>query len=142
MNKRRRNKLDLYIDRLEKLGIDHFTKKEEVWSFIIMGILHLVLFAILFFVIPLKAISIPLISIIFVMSIVFFWLDYKDDYGDLEDEKFMIICSLLLIPIALITYFTMLKVLPYRGKDQNLIRRRKLKMLIRKAKINKLKFWK
>jgi len=142
MNKRLRKKLDLYIDRLEKLGIDDLTKWEGIWSYIIMGIIHLVLFAILFFVIPLKAISIPLISIIFVMSIVYIWLDYKDDYGDLEDEKFMMICSLLLIPIALITYFTLLKILPYRGKNQNMIRRRKLKMLIRKAKINKLKFWK
>lgn len=137
-----RKKIDIYIDRLEKLGIDYLTKKEEVWAYIIMGIIHLSLLVILFFVIPLKAVSIPLISIITIGSVLFIWLDYIDELDDYNDNMIIFYLSGVIVIIALITYFAMLKTLPYKGKDPNLIRRRKLKMLIRKAKINKLKFWK
>jgi hypothetical protein len=132
--------IDKYVDRLDKLGIGEISKKEQIYCYILIGIFHFFVFSVLFFIIPLKIISVPLIIIIFIISMLFIIIDVRDKYY--EYNNLMLFLGIFTIPIVIIIYFLILKISPYRGKDPMLIRKSKLKMLIRKSKIKKFKFWK
>jgi len=142
LKKNIRKKIDYHIEKLENLGIDDITKKEEYFAFGILIVFHLLLYLFLFLIIPIKSISIPLISALFIISVIFVWLDYKDEYGDYEDTLSLFGLGITIIPLTIIVYYLLMKFVPYRGNNKMRIRQAKLKMLIRKSRINKLKFWK
>ena len=75
------------------------------------------------------------------MSIIFVIMSTEKNKDIIPDE-FLFWIGIITLPIALLSFRIVLQFVPYRGTNLMIIRKKKLKMIIRKTRINKLKFWK
>lgn len=134
-------KIEQIISKLEKRGLDDITDKEERWSVVLIILLNILLLILLFFLIPFKIISIPIVSVLFLLSLFFILANTYVPWEDLFSDKIILIFGIITIPISLLVYSLIVKVIPYRGDNKMLIRKYKLKTLRKKVYIKKLKFW-
>jgi hypothetical protein len=130
--------LEKIVNRLEKKGVDDLTERDTQIGAAIL-LLQYTFLIIILFLLPIKLLtSIILTCIVLLSSGLFIFLMEKDHYND----KLMFVIGIIFIPIVLISLILTVKIVPYRGDDLMMLRKSKLKIITRKTKLKKLKFWK
>ena len=133
-----KNYIEKQLEHLEKKGTDNLTENDKSIGIVVFIILYSILFGVIFLINNLLT-SIIISSIIIIMLLSFIYFMHKDD------NKYYTIAGVVgIIPIIIfwLSLLITLKIIPYRGDNLMLQRKSKIKILIRKTKINKLKFWK
>lgn len=116
---------------------NNYNKKENI-----MLVAIWVIFIMMSFSVPLLfSVLVTKISIVYFMICMSLALILVDDGTKLKDEITIVFCIPYLL-LFMLSDTILKRFVPYRGKDKMKIRAYKIKVLTRKVKINKLKFWK
>jgi len=133
-------KLDKFGRSLDEYGLDDNDKRSNIITSVLISLLYILLFSSLFFLIPVKIISLSLIGLILIPSIIFLIRTQRDEG---IENNFILILGFTFLPLSILSLKILMKFfVPYGGDDPMKLRAQKIKILIRKTRINKLKFWK
>ena len=126
------------IERLDKKGVDDLTNKDGVVMVIVILLLYATIITPLFLLISKISIPIIITTLLVGSSLLFIYLMEQDN----DNDNLMFFIGFIFISLMILTMAITLRIVPYRGDDEMLLRKHKLKRITRKTKFKKIQFWK
>jgi len=131
--------MDWITRTLEKRGAKEMTKNDRRNTLILGILFELITIAIILLSVKFLLLKL-IISVYILITLGITYYIIEKDFN--PPEFILIIIATLPLFYFILAIYIMLSITPYRGNDPMKLRKEKLRILIRKSKYNKLKFWK